>query len=731
MIESLQQELESVKHQIEIKNSFFANMSHEIRTPMNAIVGLSQMLLRQELSAIQKDYINKIEKSGLHLLDIINDILDFSKLESDNLVIEQVAFDMQQMLSEIADLISMQAKDKDISITFDIDTLLSPVIVGDPLRLKQIIVNLLTNAIKFTNHGGIVLRAKKIKEVNNSTIIGFSVNDTGLGIKKEMLGKLFDPYVQSEKSTARKFGGTGLGLMITKQLVERMGGEIWVESEYGKGSTFFFTLKCTEEKDGYGNYQLENDIKAIKPLLVDGNSDLSTALKSYFSALGINATISDNPFDAAVLIESGRYDVVIADKHLFETIESALRDKKVSVNAILCDYSADESDLTDSDNFKFLTILQKPFSLKSVHRMLLSAYSDHDEDDCCSETERFEFLNGARIFVAEDNPINQTVIDAMLKDFGVELKFFNDGEKMISFLAVDDNVDLILMDIQMPGMDGYECTSEIRKESKFAQLPIVALTADTTQEGIEQAYKVGMNDYIIKPMRFDDLISVLAKYIEHTEHAAVDDTKIKNFLTEFAASVRRFGILIDFGDFAQMVTLVRRVEAEARRIGIDRLNGYGDKVEVIFDKKDHDLNQFVSSFFDTYKIFSNVAQTILGEDKNKITPAKQEYIYNTLNFHEGISQFEGQEHVYLEKFKHLYYQYRGAHTRLKNMINNSNYTGIVNFNNELRNDASELKLTILLDLCEKLEDIFNVEKKELEEFYAAFGQALGELESGV
>ncbi|MCG8619156.1 MAG: response regulator, partial [Desulfobacterales bacterium] len=537
MMEDLDEEKAKAQEATEAKSDFLANMSHEIRTPMNAIIGMSHLALKTELTAKQLDYITKIDRSAKSLLGIINDILDFSKIEAGKMEIEAADFYLDDVLDNLSNMVTVKTQEKGLELIFDIDPELPGGLVGDSLRLGQILLNLCGNAVKFTEEGEIVVGAREVSRDATGLLVKFSVRDTGIGLTPEQRDKLFQSFSQADTSTTRKYGGTGLGLTISKKLAELMEGDIGVDSVHGEGSTFWFTVKFglhdKKKKPKRDFAALAADLKGERILIVDDNDTALQILQALVEGFGFDVTTASSAYQALEILETAPdttpFPLVMMDWKMpgMNGIEATRRIKenpklKDITTVIMVTAFGREEIMRQAQDVGIEGFLVKPVNQSVLFNTIMESFGkDVTGDGRSAANDQFDMatlspIQGARILLAEDNEINQQVATEILEGAGFFVDIANDGQEALEMVGRNP-YDAVLMDIQMPVMDGKTSAREIRKTTPAEELPIIAMTAHAMSGDREKSLAAGMQDHVTKPIDPPQLFKSLIQWVAEGE----------------------------------------------------------------------------------------------------------------------------------------------------------------------------------------------------------------------
>jgi len=528
--EALREAKEVAEEATRTKSMFLANMSHEIRTPMNAIIGMAHLALKTDLTPKQRDYVQKVHNAGTSLLGIINDILDFSKIEAGKLDMESVEFSLEETLGNLSTVVGQKVFEKGLELLFDVAPDVPNALVGDPLRVGQILVNLVNNAVKFTDSGEIGLRVRMLETTGGKVKLEMSVRDTGIGMTPEQSARLFKPFQQADGSTTRKYGGTGLGLTICKRLVEMMGGTIGVESEAGRGSTFGFTAWFGLGVERERRQRTLEGMKALRILVVDDNPAAREVLVSHLSNLPQAAVDQVGSGEEAIEAvrahaATARYDLVLMDWRMggMDGIDAARRIKHDPMDApapavVMVTAFGREELRGTADEAGIDGFLVKPVNASTLFDAIVRLFAPesaptHEAVAAPSRTQRYD-LTGMQVLLAEDNEINQQIAVELMESVGARVDVAGDGRQAVDRLAAagPEAYDVVLMDLQMPELDGYGAVAEIRREPRFREVPVIAMTAHAMVEERERCLAAGMNDHITKPIDPDVLYGTLARW---------------------------------------------------------------------------------------------------------------------------------------------------------------------------------------------------------------------------
>lgn len=643
---TLQQELEDTLRQAKAsadeasaaKSAFLANMSHEIRTPLNAVLGMLQLVQRTALDAQQRDYVAKARQAARSLLELLNDILDYSKIEAGKLKLESYAFELDELLTELAIIIAGNQGTREVEAVFDIEPTVPSLLVGDALRLKQVLVNLVGNALKFTLDGEVIIRLEVIERHDGQVTLRFSVSDSGIGISPEQQERIFEGFNQAEASTSRRFGGTGLGLVISNRLVMLMGGELKLESEVGVGSRFWFDVPLQVQDGGQVPLPLPGRRLPLRLLVVDDNATSADVLSRTIQALGWTAQHALSGREALERVRraantTAPYDLILMDwrmpdidgvataRMIQDALPEAQRPHMVMVTAY-----ADQLSKADplSQKILFATTLSKPVTPRQLRDCVLGVVEGRPIAAAPPPERQPKRLAGLHILVVEDNAVNQQVASGLLHMEGANVTLAGNGYESLAALNNAPNTyDAVLMDVQMPEMDGLEATRRIRLDPRFQGLPIIAMTANASSEDRQACISAGMDDHISKPIDLAGLVKCLNEQVGHSrlEPLPVTERQDSNSLLEAWPTVTgRFGGDLDLlrnvldifatdtrellnrlegvaatGDRAAARAIFHAIKGSAANIGAKALSVRAGKLEASLERADAETIEGVAT----------------------------------------------------------------------------------------------------------------------------------------
>ncbi|MFW5499545.1 MAG: response regulator [Maridesulfovibrio sp.] len=611
-LKTINRKLEMAKDEAEAasksKSEFMANVSHEIRTPMNAIIGMADLTMETDLSSKQREFIKIIISSGKVLLRLINDILDFSKIEAGKLGLEEVNFNLHQLIHDISDLFVEQMVASQTELVIDIRPGVPQRIIGDPLRLRQVLVNITANAFKFTSKGEIIITVSADQINATKTEIVFAIKDTGIGIPEEVQPYLFEAFKQADGSTTRKYGGTGLGLSISKRIVNLMGGNIWFRSRPEDGSTFFFTITPNVAVEtSLIEFEIPQELKNKPVLVVDDNFAVRSVLVRYLKQFGFKPTSVASAEEAIKLIEDKKDDqfkLLIIDLKLpgmngdEASIEIRNTYSKEELPILMITATELNTALSKAQNAQINRMISKPLKQATLFNSIMETFGYDVPKEYTYEPSKpiKDEFKSFRLLLVEDNPINQQVAEQILEPTGIEIASATNGAEAVRMVQ-EAGYDIVLMDIQMPEMDGYEATTIIRNDLKMKDLPIIAMTAHAMRGDKEKCIASGMDDYIPKPIDKELMISIIRNHLkqdkqtiqpvaispkEKSANTQSDDTKLREI--NVPEVLERIG-----GDMGILISILRNFRDYNKEFGADlqkllqadQLKEAGDKAHTL------------------------------------------------------------------------------------------------------------------------------------------------------
>lgn len=699
----LDKSLQSIKYARETKDQFFANISHEIRTPINAVIGLSHILLDNDLSQKHLDYISKIQTSGNLILSIVNDVLDFSKIEAGKFNIEKIEFNINNVLEDALTMVSFKAYEKGLDLVFDIDNSVPALIKGDPLRLSQVLINLINNAVKFTEKGQITLKVNCIKK-DTQEFLEFKVCDTGIGLTKEQISNLFQSFSQADASTSRKYGGTGLGLTISKQLVKLMGGEIYAQSIYGKGSQFIFTIKTEILKKN--SYNLSQDLMNKKVLIIDNNPNTKDVLERvlhYFSYITLEALTEEEIVNH---IQNNDFDILFIDKELLVKCKDNNLQDNCNAKIVVMHNGIELSDETVINDIDIDAHLVKPFNHQMIFTTILKLFNVERTVELGSKKfkskKTLQPIAGSHILMVEDNTINQSVVIALLENTEIEITIANNGQEALDIIEnLYKSIDLIFMDIEMPIMDGYETIKRLRENSNYDNIPVIALSGNMMSKDIEKTKEAGMVAHLGKPMNVNSFYELLLKYIQSKENLS---DRLHNSINQFQTFTKNY-------NYFATLELSISIQKEVQKDNNEELFKNIKSIEDSLVKHQKVFFVLIRNYSKVFKSFLLASDSFL--ENGEIKGSTKDELMKILNIKEGIYKMNNDIVVYNFALKTFIDKFRDSVVDLEKLVNSFKFQEVTKLSIRIKEEASAIGSCAVSKAINPIEAISQTQKNHL------------------
>ncbi len=581
------------------KSEFLANMSHEIRTPMNGVLTAADLALIENLPAKAHRYVSIIKASGKSLLGIINDILDFSKIEAGKMVIETTLFKLNEVIQNLINMFAGRTQKKNIELLLDMDPGIPTFLYGDPLRIQQIITNLLGNAIKFTENDGTITLGVNLEDAStdvNQIKLRFFLKDTGIGMKQEIIDDLFKPFSQADSSTTRKFGGTGLGLTISKQLIELMKGEIRVESEFGAGTTFHFTIRLNKKVDAIEDeFIIPNRLKNNKVLVIDYLPERQAIIRKLMEFLKFTVATAKSGQEALEILRTDKsfklfiVEMTMSDINGPDLIKKITTEFNVNQPVIFLIPFSWESEMSDPAFKNDYRTITKPVSIDLLYAAIMDIFGEQirpqKAKSIAFDVNKYKKkLLGKKILVAEDNLTNQEIAKAVLEGTGIQVTIANNGREAVQAIQ-NNSFELVLMDIQMPEMDGYSATKTIRNLPGFADLPIIAMTAHALKGDKEKCLDAGMNGYVTKPINQKKLFDTIEKIMADIDASKQITDAEKIFLNVNKGTMEKVWALYRTENYEALISVVLFLQKSADNIKKNKIVNITKRIISLCEQK--------------------------------------------------------------------------------------------------------------------------------------------------